>query len=163
MPDGEILDLTDEADEDHVEKLTMAQQAARGSRSATVTRSSATHHRERGPRRSDGVAWPVHPHRAAVGIEMQIGRRRIRRGVVRLAKDAQSAYNFARSAQIEVVALQPKAPFTGTEVMFKGYEDIWQTANTENHAFLPYNADPKAPGGKPERAPRPSRPPALPS
>lgn len=153
MPDGEILDLTDKDEEDHAEKLELAQLAG-----ARIEKRDG-HKIERylitanevleGPTPWPGRFIPIVP---AIGIEMQIGRRRIRRGVVRLAKDAQSAYNFARSAQIEVVALQPKAPFIGTEVQFKGYEEVWSTANTENHPFLPYNADPKAGTAMPQRA-----------
>ncbi len=81
-----------------------------------------------GPTPWPGRYIPIVP---AVGIEMQIGRRRLRRGVIRMAKDAQRAYNYARSTQTEVVALQPKAPFVGTEKQFKGYEEVWATANTE--------------------------------
>ncbi|MFC6790586.1 portal protein [Methylobacterium komagatae] len=152
MPDGEILDLTDTADEDHEEKLARAEAAG-----ARIEKRDG-HKIERylitanevleGPTPWPGRFIPIVP---VVGIEMQVGRRRIRRGVVRTAKDAQRAYNYARSTQTEVVALQPKAPFIGTETQFKGYEAVWQTANTENHPFLPYNADPKAGTAMPQR------------
>ncbi len=152
MPDGEILDLTDTADEDHEEKLARAEAVG-----ARIEKRDG-HKIERylitanevleGPTPWPGRFIPIVP---VVGIEMQVGRRRIRRGVVRTAKDAQRAYNYARSTQTEVVALQPKAPFIGTETQFKGYEAVWQTANTENHPFLPYNADPKAGTAMPQR------------
>lgn len=152
MPDGEILDLTDEAAEDHAEKVGLA--AAAGARiekrdGHKVERYliTATDVLE-GPTPWPGRFIPIVP---AVGIEMQIGKKRVRRGVVRLAADAQRAYNYARSTQTEVVALQPKAPFIGTEKQFKGYEHIWETANTENHPYLPYNPDPQVPTGRPER------------
>ena len=152
MPDGEILDLTDASDDDHAERLARAQDV-----NARIERRDG-HQVERylitatevleGPTAWPGRFIPIIP---AVGIEMQIGRRRLRRGVIRMAKDAQRAYNYARSTQTEVVALQPKAPFIGTETQFKGYEHVWQTANTENHPFLPFNADPKSPIAVPQR------------
>lgn len=157
MPDGEILDLTDEGDEDHAEKLALIEAAkAQGARVRVEKRPG--HRVERyvisanavldGPTEIPGRFIPVVP---VIGVEMTIGKRRARRGVIRFAKDPQRAFNYARSTDIEVVALQPKAPFTGTEEMFKGYEHIWETANTENHPWLPYKPDPKAPGASPQR------------
>ena len=152
MPDGEILDLTDKADDDHADKLALAQAAGarieeRDGHKIERYLISATDILE-GPDLIPGRFIPVVP---VLGIEMTIGKKRTRRGVVRKAKDAQRAYNYSRSTQTEVVALQPKAPFVGSEVMFKGYEHIWDTANTENHPFLPYNTDPKSPLAAPQR------------
>lgn len=156
MPDGEILDLTDKTDPDHAERLARAQAAgarieAREGHKVERYIISATDVLE-GPTPWPGRFIPVVP---VIGIEMQVGKRRYRRGVVRLAKDPQRAYNYARSTQIEVVALQPKAPFTGTEKQFKGYEHVWATANTVNHPFLPFNVDPQAPNASPQRVPPP--------
>ncbi|MBB5762410.1 hypothetical protein HNR01_002030 [Methylorubrum rhodesianum] len=158
MPDGEILDLTDEAADDHAEKLALIEAAkVQGARVRVEKRPG--HRVERyvisanavldGPTEIPGRFIPVVP---VVGVEMTIGKRRARRGVIRFAKDAQRAYNYARSTQTEVVALQPKAPFVGTVEMFKGYEDLWATANTENHPFLLYNPQPGMPGLRPERS-----------
>ena len=55
------------------------------------------------------------------GEEIRIGRKVKRRGIIRFAKDAQRAYNYGRSTQTEVTALQPKAPFIGTEKNFEQY------------------------------------------
>jgi len=155
MPDGEILDLTDETDDEQAERQMRAEAA--GARIETrdghkIERYilSATDVLE-GPTPWPGRFIPVVP---AVGIETVIAKKRVRRGVVRKAKDAQRAYNYSRSTQTEVVALQPKAPFVGTEDQFKGYEHVWQTANTEAHPFLPFNADPKFPT-PPQRVPPP--------
>ncbi|WP_458438733.1 portal protein [Methylorubrum extorquens] len=158
MPDGEILDLTDEAAEDHAEKMALVEAAkAEGARVRVEKRPG--HRVERyvisanavldGPTEIPGRFIPVVP---VVGVEMTIGKRRARRGVIRFAKDAQRAYNYARSTQTEVVALQPKSPFVGTEKMFKGYEAIWDTANSTNHPFLPYNVDQSSPTARPERS-----------
>jgi len=154
MPDGEILDLTDKADEDYAEKLTLAEAAGariekRPGHKIERYVISATEILE-GPDLIPGRFIPVVP---VIGIETVIGKKRVRRGVVRKAKDAQRAYNYSRSTQTEVVALQPKAPFVGTEEQFKGYEHIWQTANTEAHPFLPYNTDPRSPNAPQRVAP----------
>jgi hypothetical protein len=71
--------------------------------------------------------------------------------VIRYAKDPMRQYNFWQSSITEKIALAPKAPFIGTTRMFEGLEQYWSTANTENHAYLPYNPDPEAPGGMPQR------------
>ena len=158
MPDGEIIDLTDEAADDHAEKLALIAEAkATGNRVRIEKRPG--HRVERylisanavldGPTEIPGRFIPVVP---VVGVEMTIGKRRARRGVIRFAKDAQRAYNYARSTETEVVALQPKSPFIGTEKMFKGYEAIWDTANSTNHPFLPYNVDDRSPTARPERS-----------
>jgi hypothetical protein len=146
MPDGEILDLTDKTADDYAEKLALAEGAGarieqRDGHKVESYLISATDILE-GPIEWKGRFIPVVP---AIGIEMTIGKKRTRRGVVRKAKDAQRAYNYARSTQTEVVGLQPKAGFVGSAAQFKGYEDIWSTANTEAHPFLPYNYDPKNP------------------
>ncbi|MEN3208637.1 portal protein [Methylorubrum populi] len=158
MPDGEILDLTDEGDEDHAEKLDLIAQAKATGAQVRIEKRPG-HRVERyvisanavldGPTEIPGRFIPVVP---VVGVEMTIGKRRARRGVIRFAKGAQQAYNYTRSTHTEVVALQPKAPFLGTEKMFKGYEEIWDTANTVNHPFLPYNVDPNSPTARPERS-----------
>lgn len=163
MPDGEILDLTDKDDEDHVEKLERAKAAGarieqRPGHKVERYVISATEVLE-GPDLIPGRFIPIVP---VIGIETVIGKLRTRRGVVRKAKDAQRAYNYARSTQTEVVALQPKAGFVGSVAQFKGYEHIWETANSVAHPFLPFNADPKFPT-PPQRKARPWHLPASPS
>ena len=59
-------------------------------------------------------------------------------GIIRDARDAQSRVNYYASAQSEAIALAPRAPWTIAEGQLEGYEDIWETANTRNHAYLPY-------------------------
>lgn len=88
-----------------------------------------------------------------VGEEITMDGTTIRKGMVRDAKDPQRIYNYSRTASVEALALQPKAPFIGTVAMFKGLEKFWKTAGTKVHAFLPFNVDPKAAGLKPERSP----------
>jgi hypothetical protein len=54
-------------------------------------------------------------------------------------RDAQRAYNFGRSAEIEVTALQPKAPFIVPQRAIEGHTDKWNNLHRRNAAYLPYN------------------------
>lgn len=87
------------------------------------------------------------------GEEIHIGDRTIRTSVIRYAKDAQRLYNFWRSAQAELIALQPKAPYKVTPKQIQGYEAFWQNANTANYPYLPYNPDERAPGAPQREVP----------
>jgi hypothetical protein len=97
--------------------------------------------------------WPskFFPGIPVFGEEDNIEGETLIRGIVRAAKDPQRMYNYWNSAAAETIALQPKAPFIGTEEMFKNHKQFWNRANTDNLPYLPYTADPSVPGGKPER------------
>ena len=75
----------------------------------------------------------------AVGNEWKVDGKTYISGIVRNAKDSQRMYNVAQSAIVERVLLAPKAPWTAAVEAIKGYEAIWQTANTDPHSFLPHN------------------------
>ncbi|TCR65446.1 portal protein [Bosea sp. BK604] len=92
-----------------------------------------------GPEEWPGAYIPIIP---VVGEEIRIGPRTVRHGLIRFAKDPQRSLNYNVSAETEAVALQPKAPFTGTEKNFEKYQDVWETANRKNHPYLPYTPDP---------------------
>ena len=96
-----------------------------------------------GPRKWPGRHIPVVP---VIGEEIHNGERLVRKGLIRDLKDAQRLYNYARSAEAEVVALQPKAPFIGTKKQLQGHWDMWKNANKKNYPALVYDADPQAPG-----------------
>jgi X-X-X-Leu-X-X-Gly heptad repeat protein len=100
------------------------------------------------PKEWPGRYIPIVP---LVGEEIRIGRKLVRRGIVRPAKDLQRMYNYFVSADTEIVALQPKSPFIGTEKNFEQYQDIWETANTANHPYLPYTPDPANGSAAPQR------------
>lgn len=74
------------------------------------------------------------------------------RGLIRPAKDPQRMYNYMNSAATEGLALQPKAPFIGTAKMFAKFKGLWNRANKDNLPFLPFTADEKMPGMRPERS-----------
>lgn len=80
-----------------------------------------------------------------VGGEIEIDGETIYEGVIRHARDPQKILNMMVSSEVEAIGLTPKAPFMATTRQIEGYEDIWQTANTKTHAYLPYNPDPTAP------------------
>jgi len=90
---------------------------------------------------------------AVVGEEIHVGDRIVRTSVIRFAKDPQQLYNYYASADAEVVALQPKAPYLVTIKQVAGMEAIWAAANDGNKAYLPYTPDEKAP--PPQRIPPP--------
>lgn len=93
-----------------------------------------------------------------IGEETIIEGKLDRKGHVRNLKDAQRDYNYWASAAVEQVALQSKAPWITPIEAIEGFETYWANANTDNQAYLPYNAmdDKGQPlGVKPERAPVP--------
>lgn len=101
-----------------------------------------------GPQDWPGRFIPVVP---VVGEETRIGRKVIRNGIVRHAKDAQRMSNYFHSAHTETIALQPKAPFMVTEINIAKYQPTWEQANTKNFPYLPYEPDAKNNGAPPSR------------
>lgn len=83
---------------------------------------------------------------AVMGEEIHVGDDVYRSSVVRHAKEPQRLYNYLSSAEAEIVALQPKAPFMVTPKQIAGLEDYWAAANTANRPYLVYNPDREAPG-----------------
>lgn len=75
-----------------------------------------------------------------VGEETLIEGKLDRKGHVRNLKDPQRMYNYWSSGAVEYVALQTKTPWLADSRAIEGYESFWETANTENHAYLPYNS-----------------------
>lgn len=152
LPDGSIDDLTDD---DSVTPEYLAELKAAGAKiekrdGTCVYRSLIT----LGHVLEEPVKWIGRyiPIVRVCGEEYRVGRRTVRHGVVRFAKDPQRAYNYFRSTQTEVIALQPKAPFIGTEKNFEGLEAQWSTANTKNWPYQTYNPDPKNGGAPPQRS-----------
>jgi hypothetical protein len=86
---------------------------------------------------------PIAP---VLGEEITLQGKRHLIGLVRYARTPQKLYNLWTSALAEAIAMAPKAPYMATPAQIEGYEDIWETANTSNHPYLPVNPDPKAPG-----------------
>lgn len=82
-------------------------------------------------------------------------------GLTRQLMDGQRAKNFERSAQIEMIAMQPKSPYLIAAESVEQYEGEWARANSSNKAYLPYNARDEK--GEPLPAPMRLAPPQLPA
>jgi hypothetical protein len=67
------------------------------------------------------------------------------RGLIRPAKDPQRMYNYARSAEAETIALQPKAPYLATTKQIAKHKRLWNRANIDNLPYLLYTPDDNAP------------------
>jgi hypothetical protein len=78
----------------------------------------------------------------------------VRKGMIHDARDPQRIYNYTRSASVEAVALQPKAPYLVTQKQVEGREAMWAKAGASNLAYLVYNGDPNS-AGPPMRSPPP--------
>lgn len=66
--------------------------------------------------------------------------KRVTEGVIRQAKEAQRSYNLWVSAEAEIIALSPKAPWIGAAGQFEGFENSWRLSNTKSQPYLQYNA-----------------------
>lgn len=97
------------------------------------------------------------------GEEIVIEGKLDRKGLVRYLKDAQRAFNYNASAALEYGALQSKSPYIAPVEAIEGLENYWATANTQNHAFLPFNnADENGqPIQPPQRQPAPASAPVF--
>lgn len=95
-----------------------------------------------------------------IGYELWVEGKRYLCGMTRRLMDGQRAYNYERSAFIESVALQPKAPFMAAAESIEGHEDAWGKLNQGNPAYLTYNAFDEQANALP--MPQRQMPPALP-
>lgn len=76
------------------------------------------------------------------GREIIINQKRSLVGIVHYIKDAQMKYNFYASAEVEIVALSPKATFIAAAQQIDPYKKIWQSITTQIIDVLPYDASP---------------------
>lgn len=79
---------------------------------------------------------PVFP---VLGDEIIVDGRTQYMSAIRDAIDAQKSYNFHRTAAIETLSLQPKAPFILSSEQIKGHEHEWEQANRQTMPYLLYN------------------------
>src|SRR5258707_1488927 len=141
FPNGMIDDVTDDEGAQHVAEAAGAQLEPRDGHCVWRALVTANEIIE-GPEKWPGPDIPIVP---LIGEEVQIGRATIRRGVVRVLRDAQRIYNYTISTKTEIVALQPKSPWVGTREQFEKYQDQWETANRRNHPYLEYTHVPGVP------------------
>jgi hypothetical protein len=154
-PDGSIDDITDQTEGFGKEELASAAEFYENQGFRFEQRDSFKVCRYlmtagtilEGPTDWPGMHIPIVP---VLGEEVRIGREVYRHGVVRYARDPQKMVNYYASADAEVVALQPKAPYMATLKQVQNHLDLWETANTQNHSVLIYDADAQA-NGPPQR------------
>lgn len=87
-----------------------------------------------------------------IGEELNVDGRKVYRGIIQSAMDAQRMVNYLYSGAVETAALAPKAPWVIAEGQDEGHPE-WQHANTYNYQALYYK--PVTLGG--ELAPPPKR------
>jgi portal protein len=157
-PDGKIEDLTD-ADASEVAEAEQRGAKLRERKGYKIFRSLIT----LGHVLEEAEEWPglLIPVIPLIGKEIRVGRKITRYGMVRFAKDPQIMYNFSRTQQAELIGLAPKSPWLGTEKNFENHLDVWQSANTARHPFLPYTPDPSNGYAPPQRVAPPVTSPGL--
>ncbi len=90
-----------------------------------------------------------------IGDEVDIEGKVSLAGLIRDMKDPARMYNFWCTAETELIALAPKAPWIMEEGQIEGHEKRWQEANNKSFPYLLYKGINL--GGKP--APPPQRQP----
>lgn len=95
-----------------------------------------------------------------VGTELVIGDELYRSGHTRALKDAQRMHNYWTSSAIEYVSLAGKQPYLVDARSIEGHEGYWNTMDSENYPYLPYNATDSL--GNPLPVPSRQEPPILP-
>lgn len=93
-----------------------------------------------------------------LGNEVVLEDKVVYESLIRHALDPQREFNYWRTAATEMVALQPKAPYIGTETNFENNEDDWANANRKNFAYLSYTPDEANAGAPPQRQPMAQNP-----
>jgi Phage P22-like portal protein len=96
-----------------------------------------------------------------LGHELWVDGKRYLCGLTRQLMDAQRLKNFERSAWVEVLQMQPRAPWVLPFESLEGFEDVWAKANRSNSAFLPYNGLDEE--GRPLPPPQRQGPPMAPT
>lgn len=87
-----------------------------------------------------------------IGDEIDINGKVKYSGVIRDAKDPARMYNYWSTAETELIALAPKAPYIMEEGQVEGHEPQWKSANTKSFPYLLYRGVSLA--GKPAPAPQ---------
>lgn len=72
------------------------------------------------------------------GNRIDVDGRIQRTGIIQQTMSAQLAYDYAFSAEIEAIALSPKAPYIVAVKQLSGYEEYWNRANDQFLPYLPY-------------------------
>jgi Phage P22-like portal protein len=109
----------------------------------------------------DRKIWPGQyiPIVPFIGEETVIDGTMDRHGHTRALLDPQKMYNYWSSMAVEQVSQQSRSPYLAPGRAIEGYETYWNSANTVNHPYLPYNDIDDA--GQPIRPPERTQPPQM--
>jgi hypothetical protein len=83
----------------------------------------------------DGRYIPIIP---VIGKEYNVDGKRLWKGIISNAKDAQRSYNVMRSRQLEAIGLASLSTWVMAEGQDEGYEDQWDRANTSAFTRMIY-------------------------
>ena len=99
-----------------------------------------------------------------IGYELWVDGKRYLCGMVRRMMDGQRLHNYEASAQTEALMVQPKAPFLVSTRALEGNEKEWQSLNSGNPPYLPWNdLDTDNPNAPPVQPPQRLSPPSFPA
>jgi hypothetical protein len=88
----------------------------------------------------------------------QAGRRRCY-SLIHQAKDPQTRYNYWLTAETEVIALQPRAPYIGLKGQFATHGAKWAKANNDSFAYVEFDPVKLPDGSYYAQAPQRQQPP----
>lgn len=109
------------------------------------------------PKKWAGRWMPIIP---VIGGEVPLETKQVRYGLIRFARDAQSLYNYARSAAAEAIGQAAKSPYIVTPKMIAAWKSQWDTHNITSRPYLLYDHDNEVPTG-PRRVEQPEYPQAY--
>ncbi len=74
-----------------------------------------------------------------IGKEFYNNGKREFHSLIRQGKDGQKSYNYLKSENVQIMALQPKAPYIGAVGQFRTRANEWASANNKNYSTLEYD------------------------
>lgn len=74
-----------------------------------------------------------------LGEELNVDGQCVLRGIIEMGMDAQRMVNYTYSAGVEIFALGSKSPYIVAAESVANYKQIWDTANTINYSWLPFD------------------------
>lgn len=78
------------------------------------------------------------PYCFILGEEYWLENCRKIKSIVTDIKDAQKMLNYMQSEAIDYVSKIAKSPYIGSDASVGPYKEVWENANRNNYAFLPY-------------------------
>ena len=72
------------------------------------------------------------------GTRLDVDGQTLRTGIIQQTMTTQLAYDYAFNAELEALAMAPKAPYIIAAEQISGYEQYWNRANDPYLPYLPY-------------------------